>query len=167
MLAMRFSTAAMLALPLRLRYAVTSSSTRAMNSGFAQIRQWRSPSSKPRSGAGHPDPGRAVPGVVRLVGGVAAHSAWSSQVATGAPLLAHARAWQRVLVDHVKTYRKGKRAANNRSASGAGIAAGAPRFAHVCASRGGWQCRATRQESRPPAKKPATGKYRGGPVEGG
>ena len=70
MLAMRFSTAAMLALPLRLRYAVTSSSTRAMNSGFAQIRQWRSPSSKPRSG----------PGIPTLEGLCLALSDWSAEL---------------------------------------------------------------------------------------
>jgi hypothetical protein len=43
----------------------------------------------------------------------------------------------------VKTYRKEELAANNRSASGAGVAAGAPQFAHVRTLRGGWKYRTT------------------------
>src|ERR1022692_1724590 len=70
------------------------------------------------------------------------------------------RASRRVLVDgNVKTYRKGKPVANNRSASGAGIAAVAPRFAHVRAERAAWQCWTTAgkwppKQERPPRPEP-------------
>jgi len=83
--------------------------------------------------------GRAVPGAGRLACGVAAHSAGSRQITTGAPLLAHLRALQHALVGHVKTYRTEERVANNRLASGAGIAAAAPLFAHGRAEGGNWQ----------------------------
>src|ERR1017187_9911734 len=71
-----------------------------------------------------------------------AHSAGRPQIATDAPLLAHGRAARRILVGHVKTYREGKRVAN-RSASGARIAAVAPRLAHVRAKGTAWQCAST------------------------
>ena len=58
------------------------------------------------------------------------------------------------ITPHFRSYRKGKRPVDNKTARGAGIATGAPQFAHVRTSRGDWQCGTTAGNSRPQAKNP-------------
>ena len=86
------------------------------------------------------------------------------QKATGALVLARVRALPPLLLGgNVKTYRKEKRAAGNRLATGAGIAAGAPQFAHVRAEWDDWRYWPTRALPSTQARKPATGATGGGP----
>jgi hypothetical protein len=105
-----------------------------------------------------------VPRAGRLVGGVVAHSAGRPKIATGAPLLGHGRASRPLLVGGNKTYRKGKWEANNKSASDAGRATGAPRLAHVRSDGGGLMFGPRlglgphRPESWPEAARPGAGR---------
>jgi hypothetical protein len=109
---------------------------------------------------------RAVPGVVRLARGVTAHSAGRSQVTAVAPLLALVCISRRELLGNVKTYRTGKRVANNRMASGAGIATGAPQVAHVRAE-GAPGSVGPPPETGPQSKNARRGRSRAGAGEGG